>query len=44
VIIDDDPDIGPLLPDFRDLGSIGVPRYRPVAAFVMADLVFADAT
>ena len=43
MVIDDDPDVGPLLPNFRDLGSIGFPRHRPVAAFVMADVMIADA-
>jgi hypothetical protein len=44
VVIDDDPNVGPLLPNFRDFGSIGFPRHRPVAAFVMADVVVANAS
>jgi hypothetical protein len=39
VAVDDDPNIRPFLPDFRDLRRIGFTCYRPVTGFVMPDIM-----
>jgi hypothetical protein len=43
VVVDDNPDIWPFPPDFGDLSNIGVSRNRPIAAFVVANVVVTNA-
>lgn len=43
MIIDDDTYIRPLLSGLGDLGRMGLPCDRPIAPFVMSDVVFGNA-
>src|SRR5262249_26064108 len=42
VIIDNNPDAGPLLLNLGDFCRVGVSRHRPVAGFVVPDVVRSD--